>query len=218
MSLSPYIQQDGLQVFLGEASALKIPENYALGLPKPIKERFEAINGSKRSLEFLATRFYLKQVCGGVEVDSDKDGVPIWPSPFKGSVSHKDGFIAVAVTKQSDAYVGVDLELSSVNEKLAKKIAPNESLTRLSSESNLSVSQVLALCFSAKETIYKAVYPSLSEAISFEHVCLEEILDHKLIFSTAHRGSILASRPKLSVNFMKIEQAKNPLILTFLKL
>lgn len=101
----------------------------------------------------------------------DADGSPIWPDSVQGSISHKEQ-LAVAIASKSFRYVGIDLE-SHMSHKKAVKLADkitNEKEQEVIRNSILEFSDGFTRTFSAKEAIYKAVYPYVKRYLPF-NVC-----------------------------------------------
>lgn len=182
----------------------------------------EIKNASAKS-EFLNTRFLLSKIFPNEFIARTKEGRPIFPSPYNGSITHKHKHVVIAVS-DSKEHIGVDLENVEITTKVQSKIAPNEDLDKLIVSSNLKPEKVLALCFSAKESIYKAVSKTLSGNITFKDVTMESIKysgdensrhSGVLLFSTNHKQSVLRNRQKIQVNFKEISIGNKPYLLTF---
>lgn len=216
---SPAFIDDGLSIFIVEAKKIETPSDMTSFLTETQINIFNKISSESRKVEFLATRYLAFSIFSS-KVETASTGAPIFPKNRSGSISHKNGIIAIAVSEGENSYVGIDLERNSVKEKLSVKIAPNEKLDLLCSQSGLDASEVLSLCFSAKESIYKAVFPSLTGQIGFSDVCLEKIdqSSGELIFSSAHKQSLLADRPIPAVKFKNLELDNLPYILTYIKI
>lgn len=133
----------------------------------------------KRKAEFLAGRYAAREalkvagVDSSVVIRSDKNGCPIWPESITGSITHKKNTAMCAVSyTQEYLSLGIDLE-----ERLCNKIAENiwqsvlsESELDVISELNMTFSEVVTLAFSAKESVFKAVYPLIKRYVDFSFV------------------------------------------------
>ncbi len=86
--------------------------------------------------------------------------VPVWPQGTTGSISHCDGY-ALAITAQNAHYcaLGIDIETLQTEDEAAKIAAlvltPDEMQRLPPQDKNLAVTAA----FSAKESLYKALYP-----------------------------------------------------------
>lgn len=130
---------------------------------------------TKRQAEYLAGRAlaqhafeHLKQ--DQVQVPMGQDRAPIWPPGIHGSISHTKGRVACLMTKQAGHYVGIDIEknLSENGLKSVKQVTlqPSERLF-VSQYTELSEAQLAGAIFSAKETLFKALYPVVQRFFGF---------------------------------------------------
>ncbi|RQP26338.1 4'-phosphopantetheinyl transferase family protein [Piscinibacter terrae] len=110
------------------------------------------------------------------EVGVAADRSPVWPPGFVGSITHKDTILGVAVAKASAVgAVGIDIE-RVLSPKLADDV---ESVCLIARERELGrrlgIERCLfaTLCFSAKESLYKCLYPSVRRF--FDHFAAEVI-------------------------------------------
>lgn len=102
------------------------------------------------------------------------DGTPVWPAGICGSISHDRGTAAVLICDCSAVQsAGIDICLGT-SEKTAADIRP---LIMDSSEMDLlngflSEPDATALLFSAKECLYKMIYPQVREFMDFREAVL----------------------------------------------
>lgn len=112
-------------------------------------------------------------------ITSMSERLPIWPKGFKGSISHSNNKLVVAVSAQAD-YLGIDIE-HIVDESFAKDSAAliltqsEQALWQTGQIQGLSFCEYLALIFSLKESLYKAVYPVVQSYIDFLEASVEHI-------------------------------------------
>jgi 4'-phosphopantetheinyl transferase EntD len=225
-----FFEQFDTTFYLYEADSKIRPIDFEKKLSIVDQKSFERISSRLRKDEFLNTRFLLKSVFNDHEVSREASGRPVFPPPYYGSISHKKGNVVLAVSK-STSHIGVDIEQLSLPLKLTKKIAPKENFEELERQSGLAQDRILALCFSAKESIYKAVSATLETPINFHNVTLVRIslnignnkellsnFDGRLEFSTDHTASILQNNKKISVFFKEILTPNTPYLLTFIKI
>ena len=146
--------------------------NHGMSLPHSISRA-----SKKRQREFVAGRYCASRALksAGHELDVElpigEDKLPNWPSGWTGSISHCIT-VTVAVASQISlhASLGVDVE-----EWMDAQVAANiQSEIGLPSEialfHDLSPHHALTLLFSAKETLYKALYPSVRQFFHFKAV------------------------------------------------
>lgn len=122
---------------------------------------------AKRRAEFLAGRLCAARSLGEMGIVGEfplpvKDRLPVWPSGVLGSISHCTTLaVAMAAMKSKYRALGIDVE-SLINSATARSIwqsvCSHEELTGL--ERCLSCRmRSLTLLFSAKEALYKALFP-----------------------------------------------------------
>lgn len=141
---------------------------------------------AKRKSEFVAGRYLAKKALRAL--GSDKTNVevgrnrePLWPSPFIGSISHTSDFAICAVASQcSVKRIGLDVELV-MDADLAKDIADSilvEPEYKFVSSSLAPNPLVLTLIFSAKESLFKALYPEVGYYFGFDAAQIKDIDFH----------------------------------------
>ncbi|MDO5604515.1 MAG: 4'-phosphopantetheinyl transferase superfamily protein [Paracoccus sp. (in: a-proteobacteria)] len=100
------------------------------------------------------------------------DGAPVWPQGIVGAISHADGR-AVALTGHATRYagLGVDLEALVTNpEDIAPVVLTGTEAARLPHDA-----LHMTLTFSAKESLFKALYPTLRRFFGFDAAELVEL-------------------------------------------
>lgn len=159
------------------SAAAQLAQFYTLD---PTERRFAAGANSARMQAFasgrLAARMALRATgMFDAVVLSDADGVPVFPAGYAGSISHKHGrAVAVVVRGGHMNGVGIDLEFDSSDDERSVReaaIVPEEErqlAALLEAEPGLRSPGTLFL--SAKEAVYKAVFPLLRTKFSFEDV------------------------------------------------
>jgi enterobactin synthetase component D len=112
------------------------------------------------------------------------DRAPVWPTGVTGSLTHCDRFV-VCLTAKSRQYVGLGIDIEAT-------VQPQDSLEIRSQiirpEELALVSQTpwadagFTLLFSAKESIFKAVYPTVKRFVDFHEARLTAISGDDLRF------------------------------------
>lgn len=125
-----------------------------------------------------------------------KDGRPKWPQNITGSLSNKAGFGVAAVTNNPKYLAfGIDLEAQFENTKIAKKIGTQNENIELNLERDRTI---LTKLFSAKEALFKALYPRTRKFFGF--------LDAELkIVPDGFRCLRLDKFPDISLDSIKIK-------------
>jgi len=150
----------------------------------------------KRQAEFVAGRLCVNQCFDQFSVSSipkilrGHRGCPVWPSPFKGSISHTNGTAVAVVTQASTiSSIGIDIE-KTLNETATKEVG-NLVLTTTDQrhyincqKSKMSLEQYTTYLFSAKEAVYKALFPLVQHFFDFSAVSLHSINGQYMTFLT----------------------------------
>lgn len=133
-----------------------------------------------RRLEFICGRLCAQRALQDIgihdaEVQVAHDGSPIWPTGVVGSISHTDTFAAAAVVSSTELRsIGVDSE--KIVERQSVDTIRQECLTTREDaqlQSYLGAYDICVLCtlfFSAKESVWKALYPVTQEFLEFRDV------------------------------------------------
>lgn len=100
---------------------------------------------------------------------------PQWPQGFIGSMTHTARFAAVAVMPESTARsVGIDVECElGVEQQILVRqycVVEGEMDALVRGAPSLSETQLLTLCFSAKEAAFKCLYPLVKHYFDFSCV------------------------------------------------
>lgn len=169
---------------------LTLPEGIKLSVINlsPLRDRLEepglvkalsrvGLQGAseKRQAEFLGGRLCVARSLRAMEVNTEfplpmKERLPVWPSNVIGSISHCPS-LAVAVTAFRKAYItlGIDVEtlINTPSAQDIKALVCNPQELSLINSSHLSGNQLLTLIFSAKETLFKALWPITRRHVDF---------------------------------------------------
>ena len=133
---------------------------------------------AKRQTEFLAGRLCaraaLRQLDGTDSVPAiGEDRAPIWPAHVSGSITHGSGrAAAIVASKHHWQGLGMDLEelLSAERaERLAGEILTPAEMQRMAAGPAEQIALLVTLTFSAKESLFKALYPLVRKRFYFEH-------------------------------------------------
>lgn len=122
------------------------------------------------------------------EISRSASGAPLFPEGYVGSISHCSleetrSFVSVLVARErfvKESLAGIDVEPANSEERirpLSRKIFSDDEQELLSSS---SLPYPLTFGFSAKETIFKALFPSYQRWFSFEKARIERICEKSL--------------------------------------
>jgi enterobactin synthetase component D len=120
-----------------------------------------------RQAEYLAGRYCALRAleqAGAPPTAPLTDGrLPLWPSGYVGSITHKRGFASAAIGRAGElAGIGIDCE-SEMSDAEAGRIqdAISSGGDRSLQPAGVSLGTYLSLVFSAKECLYKALFPEV---------------------------------------------------------
>lgn len=142
----------------------------------------EQISGavSKRRMEYLAGRYSARMALRACSAEGDQVGIgparsPVFPAPSKGSISHSRNMACCAVTESTGIKgLGVDVEHIITGTRIMKinDIVISSSEANLLLSTQFSYTQLFTAVFSAKESLFKALYPRVGYYFGFEYVAL----------------------------------------------
>jgi len=167
-------------------------EQFKQPLPERIKKAVH-----KRQAEYLAGRLCAAQALTALNfenpiVHTADDRVPIWPTGTFGSITHTKGIAAAIAGMQERATgVGIDVEKlmkDSQETKLQTHILRDDEKTQFH-ELGKQVTHPLSVIFSAKESIYKALYPFVKKYFGFDKAKLIAFNETILTFKIMHNLS-----------------------------
>ncbi|HFF3762224.1 4'-phosphopantetheinyl transferase superfamily protein [Stenotrophomonas forensis] len=129
----------------------------------------------KRRAEFLAGRYCAALLLSGrglpAHVPIGRHRCPVWPAGVVGAISHTVS-LAVAVIADETKFAGLGIDIESVMptevaaELCAQVLNPAERAWL--EHPWLSPAEITTLVFSAKESLFKALYPSVNEYFGFD--------------------------------------------------
>ncbi|WP_196223352.1 4'-phosphopantetheinyl transferase superfamily protein [Roseibium sp. RKSG952] len=166
--------QDGLLVMARFHQDHVDPQSFArFGIP--FDESLKRAVVSRRA-EFLATRvlgkLMLRQLgLSETAIGRSADRSPIWPAGCRGAISHTSGVCAVIALRGAGGYAGVDVETivgDQTRKEIAESILTPPEMALLGNLSEPEANHLLTLLFSAKETLFKALYPQVLRFFGFE--------------------------------------------------
>lgn len=108
---------------------------------------------------------------------SGNDGEPIWPEFIAGSLSHSKKIYCAIVGNAND-YVSIGIDVEDLDRRISERafelIANNDERVWINNNliNDTQLSLFKLLIFSAKESLFKAVYPIVQKKFSFDTVSL----------------------------------------------
>lgn len=172
----------------------QVAENYAVWLPVGMKDV-----ASVRKQEFIAGRFCAVQAAKNIgyelnHLPSAATREPMWPEGLKGSITHSKQLAIGCVSLSDDLEsIGIDAEekiKSGLGREVEKVIANEDELGLLKLK---EPEDGLTILFSAKESLYKALFPIVRSFIDFKEVVLTDLDSENMTFVL----ELKTSNPKL---------------------
>lgn len=150
----------------------------SLTLPAPLANAVK-----KRQLEFLAGRWCAREAlrrCGVEGADrpipSGENREPIWPAGVVGAITHTHGYASVAIARARDARgIGLDAECWIPEGRaaaLSSRLAGAGEVEAIAEATGFTFGRALTLIFSAKETIFKCLYPEVQRYFHFHDAAI----------------------------------------------
>lgn len=129
---------------------------------------------AKRRCEYLSGRIaaqtLLKRVQNHDNVIQSQMRTPIWPRGWVGSISHTDQYAIAILIPQNKRYTpGIDIVEFNPDafEEIAEMFT-NENERNLLIKNEIDYNLALHIVFSAKESLYKSIYPQVNKFLGFE--------------------------------------------------
>lgn len=134
---------------------------------------------AQRRLDFSAGRLCAREAlrhCAPAVAEQDipigRNREPVWPAGIVGSISHARGYAVAAVAPAATVHgIGVDFERwldDGAPGRLAQDLTVPGELATLAEATGWPAARVLTLLFSAKEALYKCLYPQVQAYFGFQ--------------------------------------------------
>ncbi|WP_156168163.1 4'-phosphopantetheinyl transferase [Grimontia sp. AD028] len=165
----------GVEVWWCRFNSLHLNQNLGCSLNIDIPDDIRR-SVPKRQAEYMAGRILARQALASIgsnstEVTRNVDRSPGFPKGISGSISHtRDQALCAVTSNNAINFLGVDIEYLLCH-KTANDLSNHIMNTRelkFFDECKLSFRQFATLVFSAKESVYKAIYPYIKDVIGFE--------------------------------------------------
>jgi 4'-phosphopantetheinyl transferase EntD len=143
----------------------------------------------KRQAEFLAGRFCAREavrLCApdlaAVEIGIGPAREPLWPRGIVGAITHTHGIASAAIARATDARaLGLDAERILSEDAAAavlESIAARDEVSAIARTTGWSEAVALTAIFSAKESVFKALYAEVGRYFDFRDARLEAFDAH----------------------------------------
>lgn len=149
--------------------------------PLPPEERVFVENSVRRRVkEFTAgrncARAALEQLGHkNVIIPMGARRQPLWPTGIVGSISHGAGYcVAAACARNQFASIGIDIEAATpLSNSLTSLVCSPAELRWCEAQGEALTGLLAKFHFSAKESVFKCLYPVLGEELEFHDVQLD---------------------------------------------
>lgn len=170
----------------------------------PEEEAIVADAVDKRRREFTAGRTCAREILGrmgmGCDLAIGKDGygAPLWPEGVVGSISHTEAvcIVSLSLRRPEMSSLGVDVEKDAgLDPDLLALVCDDRETETCFADPAENPYRLAKVIFSAKESVYKCLYPILRTMLEFHDVHIR--LDiRRQVFEAMARSS---SRPRFQV-------------------
>ncbi|WP_431624568.1 enterobactin synthase subunit EntD [Enterobacter chuandaensis] len=148
-----------------------------------------ADTGRKRKADHLAGRIAAMHALNERTIPAiGPSGEPLWPEGVSGSITHS-GTQAMAVVTQHPALIGIDCE-AILPENEAREIKDgilDEQEERVLCRAGYPFALALTLAFSAKESLFKALFPQVQTYMGFDCARVTMLDDKTLTLTLARQ-------------------------------
>ncbi|MDU6224550.1 MAG: enterobactin synthase subunit EntD [Enterobacter asburiae] len=148
--------------------------------------------GRKRKTEHLAGRIAAAHALGAINERAipgiGPSGEPLWPEGVSGSITHSGTQAMAVVVRHQDALVGIDCE-AILAEREAREIQDGiidaqEAICL--THSGYPFALALTLAFSAKESLFKALFPKANTYMGFEWARVTELTEKTITLALSN--------------------------------
>lgn len=150
-----------------------------LGLfPEEAQSIAHAVDSRRRQFtagRLLARRAWQELGVAPSPLLNDEQRVPVWPAGIVGSITHTHGWCGAVVARAAElGSVGADVEAASaLAPELWQRVCRPEERDFLGRHEAQLAGLLAKAIFSAKESIYKALYPTVRVFLDFQSMHIE---------------------------------------------
>jgi 4'-phosphopantetheinyl transferase EntD len=161
--------------------------------------------GAARRREFALGRACARRALASLGIRGEPllcgpDRAPRWPDGMIGSLTHTDGYCAVAVARRGELLaLGLDAESAPLSARAALRVLDADERARLDRLASPPAQGYATVAFSAKESIYKALFPLCGRKLVFGDAAIEIDPRARAIRITLRAGGEGALPPGASI-------------------
>ena len=148
--------------------------------------------GRKRKAEHLAGRIAAAHALGAIHERAipgiGPSGEPLWPEGVSGSITHSGTQAMAVVVRHQDALVGIDCE-AILPDREAREIQDgivDAQEAMYLTHSGYPFALALTLAFSAKESLFKALFPKANTYMGFEWARVTELSEKTITLALSN--------------------------------
>ena len=148
--------------------------------------------GRKRKAEHLAGRIAAAHALGAINERAipgiGPSGEPLWPEGVSGSITHSGTQAMAVVVRHQDALVGIDCE-AILPDREAREIQDgivDAQEAMYLTHSGYPFALALTLAFSAKESLFKALFPKANTYMGFEWARVTELMEKTITLALSN--------------------------------
>jgi enterobactin synthetase component D len=154
-------------------NATQILENFdEKKYPFKLKNTFS----HERKAEFIAGRYCAVKILNSIgiikkDIFSNEDGTPNWPTDILGSITHAKNYVSVSISNNPNLLgLGRDSEFifsKTLKKEVGSTIVQNGEMDY---SKGFSEEEFITFVYSAKESLFKALYPLTKTFFDFDEV------------------------------------------------
>ena len=135
--------------------------------------------GAARRAEFALGRACARRALSKLGIEGEpllrgEQRDPVWPPGVIGSLTHTDGFCAAAVARRGELLaLGLDAESAPISPRAARRVLDPEERARIEALGAAPTRDFATLAFSAKESVFKALYPLCGRRLVFRDAAID---------------------------------------------
>ncbi|UWM65323.1 enterobactin synthase subunit EntD [Enterobacter sp. CP102] len=158
--------------------------------------------GRKRKTDHLAGRIAAAHALSALNDRTipsiGASGEPVWPANISGSITHSGTLAMAFATRDQHALIGIDCEAilaESEAHEIKDGVIDTEEEAVLS-RSGYPFALALTLAFSAKESLFKALFPQVQEYMGFDCARVTQLDNKTLVLAlTKDAGPFSKGKP-----------------------
>jgi len=155
------------------ALGVLVPDALSRAVPRRVAEYVAGRHCAQRALRVLRPSFE-----GSIATAADR--APVWPDGIVGSITHAAGYAAAAVAERTSIRgIGLDTEriVDAESQRSIRELVVTPADV---APHGLGLDVFYTLLFSAKESLFKCLYPTVGRFFGFETACVAQVTDEQL--------------------------------------